>query len=254
MGHIFSGSTVASQCKKSLINATFVITPFPLCEPSLPLHLHPKRMTWQAPLGTDWLPNSRGSKKKLHSTLNQYCCAHVWQCLPILTTLTVKPTDAPFKGILSSPAAELVQCHLVAFLNHLILGKKHVWILQTDVKMEFAVLQSCWALRRNTKMCMNRKTTRTDASSVSHLWGRLVSNRFHLLPSDSSPASTQTDVAFHFIQQYHSNQEQPQGFRQQLKVEAQGSQYPSQTSRLLALPTPCTNDLCCSMALCSCQL
>lgn len=128
MDHILSGSTVASQCKNWLINAIFVITPFPLCKPSLPLQLYPKRMTWQAPLRTDLLPASRGSKK-LHSTLSQYCCAHVWQCLLIPTTLRLKPTDVPFKGILSSPAAELVQCHLVAFLNPLILGKKHVWIL-----------------------------------------------------------------------------------------------------------------------------
>jgi len=75
-------STAALLYKKSMINATFVIAPFPLCKPSLPLHLHPKRMTWQAPLGINLLPAFRGSKQKLHSALSQYGCAHAWQCLP----------------------------------------------------------------------------------------------------------------------------------------------------------------------------
>lgn len=72
-------------------------------------------------------------------------------CMP--TAPWLKLPGVPSRGgFLSSPAAELMQCHLVAFRDGSDYGKGQPET-SADVEMELVMLQWCWALGSDSERC-----------------------------------------------------------------------------------------------------
>lgn len=125
--------------------------------------------------------------------------------------------------------------------------------------MEFVTLQLCWTLSRNTELRDQDVCEQKDNWNRCHeQWEPPVRTAGFKLISPSvfrqltGKRPDRCSFPFHAAVPYRLRA--TPGIQAQHKVEARGSRYPSLISRLLALPTLCTTDLCCSLALCSCQL